>query len=204
MAQQTINNNSVQPIGLPNTGIGTDEGDTWNAAVTKLNAMFNDLYGSSSAIAAANRRGSVTQLSTNVSAFTSAATNTSQTAMSYSIPASTLSTAGSGVWIETWGNVANNAAPKSIALNVGGKTLSTGTFTSAAVSWSLDAFYMLTAANAETWLAEGWAGTTRVASNAGTDTATSTSAINVTVVTTDASAATGNVLVNGLTIQFMP
>lgn len=44
MAQSTINNNSVQPLGLPNTGVGTDEGDLWNAAVVKLNAMLTELY----------------------------------------------------------------------------------------------------------------------------------------------------------------
>lgn len=45
MALQVLNSNSVQPLGLPNTGTGTDEGDLWNAAVTKLNAMMTELYG---------------------------------------------------------------------------------------------------------------------------------------------------------------
>lgn len=204
MAQQTINSNSVEPLSGPNTGLGVDFGDTWQAAVTKLNAMFNDLYGNTSGVAAANRRGAVTQLSTNVAAFTSANTNTSQTAMTYTLPASTLGVAGTGIYVEAWGNVANNAASKSIILNIGGIGLSTGSFTSAAVAWSLDAYYMLTAANAETALFEGWAGSTRVASKTSTDTANSSSTIAVTVVATDASAATGNVLVNGLTVQLMP
>jgi hypothetical protein len=44
VAIQTINSNSVQPLGEPNSGTGTEMGDTWNSAVTKLNAMFTDLY----------------------------------------------------------------------------------------------------------------------------------------------------------------
>lgn len=44
MAIETINGNSVQPLGLPDTGTGTEMGDTWNQAVDKLNAMFAELY----------------------------------------------------------------------------------------------------------------------------------------------------------------
>lgn len=44
MAQQTLNSNSVQPNGLPDTGNSTEMGDSWNEAVTKLNANFNELY----------------------------------------------------------------------------------------------------------------------------------------------------------------
>lgn len=46
MAQSTINTNS-QPLGLPNTGTGTDGGDTWPQVVTKLNAMLAELYAGS-------------------------------------------------------------------------------------------------------------------------------------------------------------
>lgn len=203
MAQITLNkaDNLHRP---PNTGDGTEFGDQWQTIVANVQSNFTDLYGNSSGVAAANRRGSVTQLSTNVAAFTSANTNTSQTAMTYTLPASTLGVAGTGIYVEAWGTTANNAAAKSIILNVGGVSLSTGTFTSAAAAWSIDAYYMLTAANAETALLEGWAGSTRVASKTSTDTATSTATIAVTVVATDASAATGNVLVNGLTVQLMP
>lgn len=45
MAQQTINYNVGQPLGLPNTGIGTDGGDTWDQAVVKINANFDELFG---------------------------------------------------------------------------------------------------------------------------------------------------------------
>jgi hypothetical protein len=44
MAQQTINA-SNEPLGGPNTGLGTDAGDGWATVIAKLNAMFNDLYG---------------------------------------------------------------------------------------------------------------------------------------------------------------
>ncbi len=203
MVQVTIKNNSTEPLGGPNMGVGTDQGDSWNTTVANLNAMFNDLYGNSSGITAANRRGPVIDLSTNVAAFSSANTNTSQTAMTYSLPASTLTTTGAGLYVETWGNVANNAASKSINLAVGGKSLSTGSFTSAAVSWSIDAYYFRTGASAQTALFEGWTGSTRVSSTTGTDTSVETSPITIAVTVTDASAASANVLVNGLLVQYL-
>lgn len=43
MAQSTINNNNL-PLGLPNTGTGTDAGDTWDSAVLKINTMFTEVY----------------------------------------------------------------------------------------------------------------------------------------------------------------
>lgn len=227
MAQITFNK-PIDPHRVPNMAPeATEMGDTWNTVLNNLNAMFTELYGGISTIggnktytgtaafqgavtivpggaATSNAGKPVLDLSTNVSQFTSANTNTSQTMFTYSLPPSTLQNANQGLYVETWGAVANNAASKSIALNVGGKTLSSGSFTSANVAWSLDAYYMKTGANAQNWLAEGWAGTTRVASTSATDTTVDTSTITITVVATDASAATGNVLGNGLLVQFLP
>jgi hypothetical protein len=63
---------------------------------------------------------------------------------------------------------------------------------------------MRTGSSAQTALLEGWAGSTRVASSTGTDTSSETGTITINVVVTDASAASNNVLVNGLIVQFMP
>jgi hypothetical protein len=46
VAKQTINSNSVEPLGGPNTGLSVELGDSWNTFATKMNAMMNDLYGS--------------------------------------------------------------------------------------------------------------------------------------------------------------
>lgn len=43
MAYQAIDDND-QPLGVPNTGTGTDQGDTWAQAVAKINANFTELY----------------------------------------------------------------------------------------------------------------------------------------------------------------
>lgn len=45
MGSQVINGNSVEPLGISNMGVSTEQGDSWNTAVTKLNAMFAELYG---------------------------------------------------------------------------------------------------------------------------------------------------------------
>lgn len=57
MAKITLNSNSVQPLGGPNTGVGTDEGDLWNTAVANINAMLLELY---------NRTGGTGTLSNNL------------------------------------------------------------------------------------------------------------------------------------------
>lgn len=44
MAQSTILGNSVQPLGLPDTGSSTEMGDSWNDFVTKQNAMNTEVY----------------------------------------------------------------------------------------------------------------------------------------------------------------
>jgi hypothetical protein len=44
MARVTIKNNSVEPLGGPNLGIGTDQGDSWNTTVANLNNMLSELY----------------------------------------------------------------------------------------------------------------------------------------------------------------
>ena len=43
MARVTIKNNSVEPLGGPNLGIGTDQGDSWNTTVANLNNMLSEL-----------------------------------------------------------------------------------------------------------------------------------------------------------------
>jgi hypothetical protein len=151
-----------------------------------------------------NTRGGSIGLNTQVAAFSSANTNTSQTMFTFSVPAGTLSVAGNGLYVETWGTTAANAAPKSITLNIGGQKVNTGTFTTSASAWSLDAYVFKTGASAQTMLFEGWAGSSRVTSAVGTDTSVDTSAISITVVATDASAASANVLGNGIIVQFLP
>jgi hypothetical protein len=50
MAQNPVNSNSTQPLGIPNTGTGTDQGDTWDTAIVKINGMFAEVYAGKSSI----------------------------------------------------------------------------------------------------------------------------------------------------------
>lgn len=204
MAQQTINSNSVEPLGGPNLGLSVEQGDGWAAAVTKINAMFSEMYGNTSGIATANCRGAVTALSSNVAAFSSANTNTSQTMMTYTLPASTLVNTGSGLFVETWGTKAANIATISVNLAIGGVALSTGSFSGSGSSWSLDGYYMRTAASAQTAYLEGQQGSTRIANKVQTDTSVETGTITIAVVGTDASAGSADILCNGLLVEFLP
>lgn len=63
MAQITITSNN-DPLGLPNTGTGTDQGMTWQTAVTNINANFSELY------AAAGSGGALTPATITASAST--------------------------------------------------------------------------------------------------------------------------------------
>src|ERR1700731_1244 len=109
-ANQVININSTQPLGGPNQGIGTDQGDTWDVAAAKLNNWVS-------------AGGSGVTVGTNGMIFKQAATvnsgntNTTQTLGSFTVPANTFNAAGQELQVTAWGVTANNAAPKSVALN---------------------------------------------------------------------------------------
>ena len=44
MARETIFSDGQRPFGPSNGGIGTEFGDTWDIAIAKINAMFEELY----------------------------------------------------------------------------------------------------------------------------------------------------------------
>lgn len=204
MAQQTINSNSVQPLGIPNTGSSTEQGDTWDAAVVKLNAMFTELYGGGAFIAGG---GTATykaegQIATTAGPITSGNTNTSQTLASYTLPANTLKNVGQEVVVTAWGTVAGNAAAKSIVMNIGGTTVTTGTQTGSGYAWFIDGQYMKTSGNAQSYLFSGAASGGVVTQKAGTDTSVDTGTIAISLVATDASAASSDITLLGFAVEF--
>lgn len=206
MAQQTITSNTTQPLGIPNTGTGTDQGDTWDAAVVKINANFTALYsgGAGGLIAGAGTAtfgasGNLYKLAATV---TSGNTNTTQTLGSYTVPANTFTAAGQELAVAAFGVVAANAAPKSIALNIGGASIQTATQTGNAYAWYLDGTYVNTSATAENYLLSGWSSGLAVTVKAGTDSVAITGAFNVTVTMADASAASSNVSLLGFTVEY--
>lgn len=211
MAQQTVNSNSVQPIGLPNTGTSTEQGDTWDQAVVKINAMFTELYAGTAiagaGISFAGGTGTGTYKAAGMIAKTlgpvnSGNTNTSQTLASYTLPANTLASVGQEIEVTAWGFVAGNAAPKSIALNIGGTTISTGTQTGSGYTWQLIGKYAKQSGNAQNYILTGVASGATVTPKAGTDTSVDTGTIAITAVVTDASAASSDVTLLGFTVEF--
>lgn len=205
MAQSTINNNSVEPIGPPNLGTSVEQGDTWNTAVGKLNAMFTDLYTGTALVAGTGTAtfGAAGMIYKSTAAVNSGNTNTSQTLVSYTVPANTFTAPGQSLEVTAWGVVANNAAPKTIQLNVGAATINTGTQTGAAYSWNLNGYYLCTSATAETYLLSGFgSGTASLTLKAGTDSVAITGTFNTTLVIADASAASSNVSVLGFTVEY--
>ena len=228
MAQQTINSNSVQPLGIPNTGTSTEQGDTWDAAVVKLNAMFTELYSGNSTVAG-NKTYTGTQtfngvvsveagtgtgafspagmLSRTVGPLTSGNTATSQTMASYTLPANTLASVGQEIEVTAWGVTAGNAAAKNIAMNIGGATFSTGTQTGSGYTWQIVGKFIKSSGNAQNYMFSGVASSSggtggTAAPKAGTDTSVDTGTIAVNVVFTDASAASSDMTLLGFTVEF--
>lgn len=207
MAQQILNSNSVQPFGTLNMGSGTDEGDTWNTVAAKLNAMFNEMYTGTTLLAGTGGAtfGSSGNIVKTAGPIQSSGTTSTQTLATYSMPANTLNGIGQALDITAWGAVAANAAPKSITLNVGGATYTTGTDTGSGFSWILEASTILTAtgtAGTEDTIFTGQASGALLAPKNSTDTSAPTSAITINVQMADASAATGNVTLYGFTIEY--
>ncbi len=228
MAIQTINSNSVQPLGPANMGLSTEQGDTWQAAVTKFNAMFVELYGANTFTGAKTFAGAATfqstvalQGATTVTAGTgaesflpagninagvttigSSATNTTQTLVSYSLPANTLGTNGAGILVTAWGRKAGNAAPMTLQLNVGGASINSAADTDNASHFVLRGFATRRAANAQQVLFTGQRGTANLAVKSTSDTSVDTDTITISVQGLDGSAAQSNVLLDGLVIEF--
>jgi hypothetical protein len=204
LAQQTLNSNSTQPLGGPNTGLGTDQGDVWVLTVTKLTTMFNDLYSGTALVAGAGTAtyGAAGMIARTPGPVNSGNTNTSQTLASYTLPANTLQSAGQELVVSAWGTTANNAASKSMVLNIGGATYTTGSQTGAAYPWQLTGKYITSASDAQNYLFSGTASGGGVALKTGTDTSVDTGTIAINCVVTDASAASSDVTLLGFTVEF--
>ena len=209
MAQSTLNSNSVQPLGLPNTGTSVEQGDTWDSAVVKLNAMFTELYAGGASIAGGGTAtykaaGMINRV---LGPVNSGNTNTSQTLASYVLPANTLQSVGQEIEVIAWGTVAGNAASKSIVMNVGGATFTTGTNTGSGYAWNLVGRYIKQTSDAQNYYFSGTGSSSGgtgggVAPKAGTDTAVDTGTIAINVVATDASAASNDITLLGFTVEF--
>ena len=216
MAIQTINSDAIHPFGPPNVGTGTEFGDSWEGAVTKLNAMLIELYAGGPAnrlftglvtfqagtlAAGTNFRALGTLQATTASA-QSSGTNTTQTLLSYTLPANVLDAVGRQINVSAWGATAGNAASKTIALNIGGTSFTTGTQTGSGYSWILNGTYIKTAANTQDAIFSGDASGIRATVKHQTDTSVDTGTIAITVTMADGSAATSNVTLYGFTVEY--
>lgn len=205
MARIAIKNNSTEPLGGPNLGLGTDQGDSWNTTVANLNSMFTELYGGSAPTVAGGSTATFLA-SGNIAkvpgVIGSSATNTTQTLASYTAPASLFNASGQMLEISAWGVVAGNAAPKTIALNVGGVALTTGTQTGNGYSWDLYGTYMRTGASTQSAYLAGQASGGLVTQKSSTDTTVETGTFAITVTMADASAAQSNVLLFGFAVEY--
>jgi hypothetical protein len=200
MARITLNapDNSHRP---PNTGDGTEFGDSYQSVVNNLNTMFTEMYaGIQNAALTAVRPAGNTQAS--IAIVGSSATNTSQTLLSYVLPAKTLSVAGNVIEVTAWGTTASNAAPKSIALQIGGVTYTTGTSNSNATGWNIFATVAKAAANSQFEFYQASHSGLLIVPKNSTDTSVDTGTIQIAVSCADASAAQSNVLLYGFTVEY--
>lgn len=139
----------------------------------------------------------------NVTQVLSDDTNTTQTLVTYSLPANTLNANGRGLRVHAFGKFAGNAAPKTLQLNVGGANINTGSVTQSGSSWILEALVARIAANSQRVFFKQNVGGAVLAPKSQTDTSVDTGAITISVAGLDASAATGNIMVDGLVIEYL-
>lgn len=203
----------------------TEMGDTWDTVLAGLNTMFTELYSGASTITG-NKTYSGTQtfnntvvmqagavaagttfrpsgnLNTVVGPIGSSATNTTQTLASYVLPANVLDAAGRELQVTAWGTVAGNAAPKTLALNLGGAAVTTGTQTGSGYAWELAGTYQKQTANAQNAFFSGMASGGIITQKNATDSSVDTGTISLSCTMADASAAQSNVLLYGFQVQY--
>lgn len=132
----------------------------------------------------------------------SSATNTTQTLLSYSLPASTLDTNGAVLEVEAWGSKAANAAPLTLQLNVGGASINSGSSTGSGFSWRMKGTGGRRGSNVQRYYFNGERAALGLTASSTGDTSTDSAAITISVQALDASAAQSNVLLDGLVIRF--
>lgn len=181
-------------------------GDSWFEALTTIQANFVDLYAQAAgAVPAGTGSGTfglAGDLSVSVTQIGSSATNTTQTLKSYTLPGNTLEANGRGLRIKAWGTKAANAAPVTLALNFGGGTINTGSYTQSGTSWVLKMDVYRRGSAVQRIAAEAIIGSVPVACKSTGDTSTDSTNITISVQALDASAAQSNVLADGLVVEF--
>lgn len=200
MARIAIKNNSTEPLGGPNLGLGTDQGDSWNTTVANLNTMFTEIYGGvqNGGGVAIRPAGNIFAAVTTIG---SSATNTTQTLVTTTVAANSLASVNNGFFVEAWGRCAANASPTTINLNIGGQFVSIGAAAHNASHWYLTGQVYKQAANTQQELFYSSAGAITAVKSA-TDTSTDASAITVSVTCLDASALQSDVLLDGMSIEW--
>lgn len=200
MALQVINSNSTQPLGGPNGGLGTDQGDTWDVAAVKLNAMFAELYAGEQTAGGTNIRPSG-NISAVAGPIGSSATNTTQTLASFSLPANSLDTVGRELEVSAWGTTGATGTP-GIQLNIGGATGSIATASHTSLSWEINGQCMKAGSNAQNDFFQTIIGSTVGSALNKTDTSTDGSAITISLTAVDPAAVQSSVILYGFTIEF--
>lgn len=141
-------------------------------------------------------------LHVNVTPLSSSATNTTQTMMSYSLPANALAANGQGVMITAWGTYGGNAQTKTVALEFGGVNINAGALTQSGSTWVLTGRVHRIGSSSQAVLFDGKAGSVSLTAKGTSDTSTDTGAISIAVKALHASASAADVVQSGLTVEY--
>lgn len=190
---QLVSSNSTQPLGGPNTGLGTDQGDTWDTAAAKLN---NWVAQGASGLAIGGMSGNIGRVAGPIA---TSATTATQTLASYAMPGGTLGSVGQNLEITAWGVMGATANSKQVALLVGGASYASGATVSNGGAWLLEANTIKTGANTQDTIFAGQASGVIVAPKNATDTSVDTSTITISVT---ASGTANDVVLYGLTVEY--
>lgn len=192
-ANTLVISNSTQPLGGPNEGLGTDQGDTWDVAAARLN---NWVAQGNSGLAIPGLCGNIGRTAGPVTTIASTAT---QTLASFVVPASTLGAVGTNLQVTAWGVSGGNSNSKAISMAVGGAVFNAGTSTGSGFAWILEANTIKTAANAQDTVFTGASSGLLLAPKNSTDTSVDTGTISITVT---ASGTVADITLYGMTVEF--
>jgi hypothetical protein len=145
-------------------------------------------------------------LNMQVNSFSTAAGTGAQTGHTYTLPASALIDTGRGVRIKAWGHTAANANNKTVTVNFGAATFTTGAIAANAKDYYIDVTVVRTGASAQTWVTDGYVNGAPISfatysSQTGTLTQTETGTLTVSTTLTDGTNSAGDIVESGFEVD---
>lgn len=140
-----------------------------------------------------------------VNSFSTTTGTGGQVGHTYSLPANSLVDNGRGIRIRAWGHTAANANNKTVQINFGASTYTTGAIGANGKDYYIEVTVVRTGSNAQTWVAQGYANALPISfagsATTGTLTQTESGAITISTTLTDGTSSAGDIVESGFEVD---